>query len=126
MSLVRFSYSEDYLADLKSKIRHTYDLHKMLQLDEISNFLSSDQFEKMLNKVGNDDMVSFKNNNQWLKHHPKDSKFFKDLDQIWDELDKTYDRDFRNLVYGDFPDSTVIKASLNRIKRTLDNIDWDI
>lgn len=31
MSLVRFSYSEDYIADLKSKIRHTHDLHQMLQ-----------------------------------------------------------------------------------------------
>lgn len=35
MSLVRFSYSEDYIADLKSKIRHTYDIHQLLQEKDI-------------------------------------------------------------------------------------------
>ena len=32
MSLVRFSYGEDPLADLKKKIRHTYDIHQLLQI----------------------------------------------------------------------------------------------
>jgi len=31
MSLVRFSYTEEPLEDLKKKIRHTYDLHQLLQ-----------------------------------------------------------------------------------------------
>ena len=31
MSLVRFSYGENPMADLKQKIRHTYDLHQLLQ-----------------------------------------------------------------------------------------------
>lgn len=126
MSLVRFSYSEDYLADLKSKIRHTYDLHKMLQLNEISKFLNSNQFETMLNRVGQDDLVSFKNNNEWLRFHPKDSRFFKDLDQIWSEVRLTYSRDFRNLVYGDFPDPDEVEISLDKIRRKISSTNWNI
>lgn len=126
MSLVRFSYSEDYLADLKSKIRHTYDLHKMLQLNEISKFLNSNQFETMLNGVGQDDLVSFKNNNEWLRFHPKDSRFFKDLDQIWSEVRLTYSRDFRNLVYGDFPDPDEVEISLDKIRRKISSTNWNI
>ncbi|AZI22532.1 nucleotidyl transferase AbiEii/AbiGii toxin family protein [Chryseobacterium taklimakanense] len=126
MSLVRFSYSEDYLADLKSKIRHTYDLHKMLQLNEISKFLNSNQFETMLNRVRQDDLVSFKNNNEWLRFHPKDSRFFKDLDQIWSEVRLTYSRDFRNLVYGDFPDPDEVEISLDKIRRKISSTNWNI
>src|SRR5690606_11632088 len=46
MSLVRFSYSENPIADLKKKIRHTYDLHQLLRQKEFSDFLNSSAFDK--------------------------------------------------------------------------------
>lgn len=70
MSLVRFSYSENSLDDLKKKIRHTYDLHQLLKQKEFLDFFHSTDFEEMLLKVANDDIASFKNNNKWLIHHP--------------------------------------------------------
>lgn len=66
MSLVRFSYTENPMDDLKKKIRHTYDLHQLLTQNEFSAFLKSSAFDKMLLKVANDDILSFKNNNKWL------------------------------------------------------------
>ena len=126
MSLVRFSYSEDYIADLKSKIRHTYDLHQMLQQKEILDFFESEDFEKMLNKVGQDDVASYKNDNEWLKFHPKDSRFFAKLDEIWTQLEPTYKTDFRNLVYGELPDSGKVKLSLERLKYRIEQIVWSV
>lgn len=41
----------------------------------------------MLNKVGQDDVASYKNDNEWLKFHPKDSRFFARLDEIWAQLE---------------------------------------
>ncbi|WP_239023034.1 nucleotidyl transferase AbiEii/AbiGii toxin family protein [Pontibacter mangrovi] len=38
MSLVRFSRSEDLIADLRNKIRHVYDIHQMLKDDELRRF----------------------------------------------------------------------------------------
>src|SRR5690606_3155982 len=70
MSLVRFSYSDEPIEDLKKKIRHAYDLHQLLQDPEIQRFFNSTEFDEMLLKVGKDDTVSFKNNNKWLQHHP--------------------------------------------------------
>ena len=55
MSLVRFSYGEDPLDDLKKKIRHTYDIHQLLQVPEIKGFFESSDFERMLLLVANDD-----------------------------------------------------------------------
>ena len=40
MSLVRFSYSDNPIDDLKKKIRHTYDLHQLLKEKEISHFFN--------------------------------------------------------------------------------------
>lgn len=126
MSLVRFSYSEDYIADLKSKIRHTYDLHQLLQKKEISDFFDSDDFEKLLNKVGQDDVESYKNDNDWLRFHPKDSHFFANLDEIWRQLESTYNTDFQKLVYGELPDSENVKSTLTRIKSRIENMNWKV
>ena len=51
MSLVRFSYGDNPMEDLGKKIRHTYDLHQLLQQAEFSKFLHSTDFEEMLLKV---------------------------------------------------------------------------
>lgn len=126
MSLVRFSYSDDYISDLKSKIRHTYDLHQMLQQKEISEFFESDDFENMMNKVGQDDVASYKNDNDWLKYHPKDSPFFVKLDEIWKQLEPTYKTDFRNLVYGELPEAGAVKETLKKLKDRIEEIEWKV
>ncbi|MFM7089204.1 MAG: nucleotidyl transferase AbiEii/AbiGii toxin family protein [Bacteroidota bacterium] len=64
MSLIRFSYGEHPIDDLKKKIRHAYDLHKLLKHDELLEFFHAFAFEELLLKVANDDVKSFKNNNK--------------------------------------------------------------
>jgi predicted nucleotidyltransferase component of viral defense system len=126
MSLVRFSYAENPVDVLKKKIRHTYDLHQLLRLKEFIQFLHSDEFEKMLLKIANDDVASFKNNNKWLSHHPKDALLFRDLEKIWNELKTTYTDDFKNMVYGELPDETAVLATLKNIRERLMAISWTI
>ena len=126
MSLVRFSYGENPMADLKQKIRHTYDLHQLLQQEEFSDFFNSTAFGEMLLKVANDDIASFKNNNQWLIHHPNESLLFKDLDAVWKDLKPAYNEGFKNLVYGDFPNDEAVLDTLKKIKERLESITWTI
>jgi hypothetical protein len=103
MSLVRFSYGENPIDDLKKKIRHTYDLHQLLKHDELLEFFYSYSFEQLFLKVANDDVKSFKNNNKWLSYHPNEALIFKELDNVWVELKTIYNGDFKNLVYGELP-----------------------
>lgn len=126
MSLVRFSYSENPIEDLKKKIRHAYDLHQLLQQKELFEFFHSIDFEKMLLTVANDDVISFKNNNEWLVNHPVDAIIFKELDRVWDELKVTYTSDFKNLVYGDLPNETVVRITLKMIEKRLRTVIWDV
>lgn len=81
MSLVRFSYEDDPLDSLKNKIRHTYDIHKLLQLPEIEEFFESGAFDELLLAVGNDDVDSFRNNNEWLVNHPAEALLFSATDK---------------------------------------------
>lgn len=126
MSLVRFSYSKNPIDDLKKKIRHTYDLHQLLQQQEFSEFLLSNDFEEMLLKVAKDDVVSFKHNNQWLVFHPSKALIFESLDTVWNELKPTYNGDFKNLVYGSLPKDDAVFATLTVIKGRLASIKWTI
>ena len=126
MSLVRFSYGENPMDDLKKKIRHTYDLHQLLKQDEFLQFFQSTDFDSMLLKVANDDIVSFRNNNSWLNYHPKEALIFKDLENVWSVLKPIYDGDFRNLVYGALPNNEAILETLKMIQERLSAISWSI
>lgn len=126
MSLVRFSYGEDAIDDLKKKIRHAYDLHQLLNQKEFAKFFQSEAFAIMLLKVANDDVLSYKNNNAWLAHHPNEALIFKDLDKVWNELKPTYNGDFKNLVYGSFPSDESVLEILKIIRERLAAIEWNI
>tara|TARA_B110000211_G_scaffold9813_1_gene10370 strand:- start:18 stop:509 length:492 start_codon:yes stop_codon:yes gene_type:complete len=126
MSLVRFSYGENPIENLKNKIRHTYDIHQLLKVPEIEAFFLSEDFDEMLTLVGEDDVASFKSKNEWLFIHPKEAKIFSDLDSIWSAIEPTYSNDFKNLVYGVLPGANEVKFSLKKVSERLQNIEWKV
>ena len=127
MSLVRFSYTDNPLQDLKNKIRHTYDIHQLLQQNEFNDFVESEDFTEMLIKVANDDVSSFRNNNAWLSYHPNKSLFFSKIEEIWeDELKEVYKNNFKNLVYGELPDENQVLNSLKYLRTRMTKIIWEI
>lgn len=126
MSLVRFSYSEDPITDLKNKIRHVYDLNQLLSEKELFTFFKSKEFENVLLKVAQDDVISFKSNNEWLKYHPVDSLIFENPEKVWNDLKSTYESDFKNLIYGSFPKETDLLETLSQIKKRVSSIEWNI
>lgn len=125
MSLVRFSYTETPVADLRNKIRHIYDLHQLLKQDDINDFFDCVEFDQMLDKVAEDDKISFRNNKDWLSSHPVDALVFADVDHVWSELRNTYHSTFKNLVFGELPDENLILRTLKRIKERLILVAWN-
>lgn len=126
MSLVRFSYSDDAISDLKNKVRYIYDIYKMLEVPEIKQFFDSEKFDEMLLKVAQDDMDSYKSNNEWLKNHPKEALIFVDRIKIWNEIEPVYNIDFRKLVYGELPDAKQMTNTLETVNNRLQNIAWNL
>ncbi|GGX00584.1 MULTISPECIES: nucleotidyl transferase AbiEii/AbiGii toxin family protein [Salegentibacter] len=126
ISLVRFSYTENPLEDLTDKVRHTYDLHQLLQQDKISSFLQSDDFEKMLLQVGKDDDKAIPKDKEWLLKHPSQSLFFSQTEMVWKSLSKTYSGSFSELLTGDLPEEREVLKSLMRISGRLKEVKWEI
>lgn len=126
MSLMRFSFTEDPITDLNNKIRHIYDIHKLLEKEEINAFFQSNEFDKLLLIVANDDVISFKNNNGWLDNHPATAMIYADIENIWNQLRTTYNTTFNELVYGELPTEEQILATLNTVKERLEKVDWKV
>ncbi|WP_338359767.1 nucleotidyl transferase AbiEii/AbiGii toxin family protein [Yeosuana marina] len=126
MSLVRFSYGDDVIYDLRNKIRHTYDIHQLLKQDTIKAFFNSLEFDSMLLTVGNDDVFSFKSGNKWLEIHPKEALLFTNTEDVWNELKGTYNNEFKDLVYGQLPKDIDVLKTLLEVKQRLQNIKWNV
>ena len=125
MSLVRFSQTANPYEDLANKVRHIYDIHLMLKHNEINTFLASTDFETLLLNVKNDDIISFKNNNEWLENHPSTAIIFSNPADTWNRIKTTYRTTFKELVIGELPNEDELIATLKQIQNRLLEIDWD-
>ena len=126
MSLVRFSQTQNPIDDLRNKIRHTYDIHLMLKDDNLKSFFQSDEFETMLLRVANDDIASFKNNNEWLTNHPTTAIIFSFTADTWNKIKSIYTGSFSELVFGELPNEMDILKSLTVVADRLKPIKWNI
>ncbi len=126
MSLVRFSHTERPFEDLSNKIRHIYDLNEMLNNEEVDTFFKTSEFDNLLIKVANDDVLSFKNNNTWLKHHPSNAIIFAKANETWDKIKSNYRTKFKDLVFGELPTELSLINSLKLIHDRLSTLKWNI
>jgi Nucleotidyl transferase AbiEii toxin, Type IV TA system len=102
MSLVRFSQTQNPYAD----------------------FFSGLGFDKLITRVGKDDIVSFKNNNSWLKNHPATAIVFSRPDDTWDRIKNTYRTTFKELVLGAIPAEASLINTLKQIHSRLEKVHW--
>jgi hypothetical protein len=119
MSLVRWSYGADPIQQLKDKIRHTYDINQLLKVEDVSAFFESNAFYTMLESVKEDDLISFKTDNDWLNYPIKDALIFSQTDEVWRKLKSTYTNEFSRLVYGKLPHESEIEHTLKRVARKI-------
>jgi predicted nucleotidyltransferase component of viral defense system len=126
MSLVTFSQTEYPYTDLANKIRHIYDIHMMLENVDVKTFFDSREFNTLLLKVGNDDVLSYKNKNEWLKNHPAEAIIFSQPEATWDKIKNTYRTLFKNMVIGKLPEEEALVATLISIEKRLLKVTWKI
>lgn len=127
MSLVRFSRTDDPVSDLRNKIRHIYDINQMLsKSDEIKKFLETKQFDDMLIKVGKDDLINFKNKNEWIYRHPSEAIIFSETEKTWENISSEYNLRFKELVTGNFPEDVMLVQTLKNIFHRLQKVEWNL
>jgi predicted nucleotidyltransferase component of viral defense system len=126
MSLVRFSFTDDPITDLNNKIRHVYDIYKLLENTAVNTFFNSLEFDNLLINVANDDLISFKNNNDWLINHPATALIFADFENTWSQMRNTYNTTFKNLVYSELPPEAKMTETLKTVYNRIASVNWII
>ncbi len=80
----------------------------------------------MLLKVGQDDMIGYKNNNEWIPEHPSTALIFEKLHETWEQLSTEYNGNFKDLVTGELPLEKKIIETLSTVADRLRKINWSI
>lgn len=126
MSLMQFSFTNDPITDLNNKIRHVYDIDKLLDNKEVNTFFYSPGLDKLLLLVANDDVISFKNNNSWLENHPATAMIYADIENTWSQMRNTYNTTFKELVYGELPTEEKMTRTLKTVYDRIVSVNWII
>ncbi len=111
VSLLRFSFTENPIEGLSSKIRHFYDLHFMCQDDECREYLR-DEFPSNLIELIAHDKAEFDRPPLWKEVDINTSVLFTLFDETWQKLAATYKSELGRLTYGELPSPEEIAVSV--------------
>lgn len=119
MGLVKASYGDERIDNLRQKIRHIYDVHFLLTDDFTKNFVESPGFQEMAGRVVACDRETFQST-PWFDEPLSGARLFSDFDTVWPDLESTYNGDFQAMVVDkSLPSSEVIKESLDLVLQQL-------
>lgn len=110
VSLIRFSFEDDAVAGIASKIRHFYDLHYLMQDKECVEYLNSEFSIDLVNLIAHD-KSEFDRPSHWKTSDVLTSPLFVDLNSIWGKVSSVYSSEVGALSYGNIPTSDEILAS---------------
>ena len=120
VSLIRHSLGNDYLGGLRSKIRHFYDLHYLLQNDACKTYLESDAFVADFRHLFTEDQDRFDEPEGWQSRTVTDSPLLRDFDKIWSYLSPLYESELVGLVFQPtIPDATAVANSFKTVAKKL-------
>lgn len=103
LAMARASYDKDAQAQLREKIRHTYDLYWLLQQPELQAFVAGAEFFPTLRLVQADDAKNKEFQGDWAALPLSQALIYQDDAALWQMLESTYTGPFKSLVYGPLP-----------------------
>jgi len=115
VSLMRFSLSENPIADLQSKIRHFYDLYFLSKDTECVEYLNSVQFMDAFKQLLEHDRILFAHPDGWQNKSIVESILLKDLSNTWNSLQNKYMHELPSLAYSDIPSTSDVVNSFEFI-----------
>lgn len=121
VSLLRFSFSDNPIEGLSSKIRHFYDLYFMSLDEECKEYLKN-AFPSNLIELIAHDKAEFDRPSLWKDADLITSVLFTSFDETWQKLATTYKSELGRLTYGALPPSEVIATSIRPLMEYVKSI----
>jgi len=119
VSLVRFSFEDDVIKSVASKIRHFYDLYYLANDKECREYLQSSEFQKDLSELLIHDQQEFDHPKGWQTKMVKDSPLFKDFPALWTNLSSIYQSELTPLAFSEIPNEKLVAESFIKIMKKI-------
>lgn len=119
VSLIRFSFEEDSLRAIASKIRHFYDLYYLVNDEECTKYIHSADFQKDLSELLIHDQQEFDKPTGWQTKTISNSPLVKDFPDLWENLRSTYQNELAPLAFSDIPNEKLIAESFIELLKRL-------
>jgi len=113
VSLLRFSFSDDTVTALASKIRHFYDLFYLSNDKECADYIQSSTFYRDLQELFINDQTEFDTPQGWTDKLISASPLLYNFPTIWQGLRSTYQTELRPLAFIEIPDEKEIESTFN-------------
>jgi len=111
VALIRHSFSDNCIYDIAAKIRHFYDLHFLLQDEECSAYIKSEQFKKDFASLIENDRVVYDKPEGWNSREIGESPLIKDFTGVWNSLRETYKRELPAITFSEIPKENDVAES---------------
>jgi len=119
VSLIRFSFEDDVVKSIASKIRHFYDLYYLANDKDCAEYLQSSEFKKDLSELLIHDQQEFDRPYGWQTKTIKESPLFKEFSTLWTILSVVYQNELTPLAFSEIPDEKLIAESFMKILKQL-------
>jgi len=121
VSLIRFSFDDNPVESIGSKIRHFYDIYYLLKDIEINVYFNSDKFSIDVNELIEHDRKTFDEPIGWKDKSILTSPLINNFKSIWNELKTTYTNELSSLAFSIIPDENEVYNSFQKIVEKLKN-----
>ncbi|MDR2131501.1 MAG: nucleotidyl transferase AbiEii/AbiGii toxin family protein [Odoribacteraceae bacterium] len=115
VSLIRFSFEEDVLKALASKIRHFYDLYYLANDAECVKYIQSVAFQKDLSELLSHDQQELDVPRGWQTTTVDNAPLIKDFSTLWVGLRSTYQNELMPLAFSEIPDEKKVEKIIEQI-----------
>ena len=103
VSLIRFSFAEEPVQSISTKIRHFYDLYYLINDEECNEFIRSQEFKKRFNEVLEHDRQIFDEPRNWHTKAVTASPLINDFSKTWRLLKGKYETELAALAFSEIP-----------------------
>ena len=116
VSLLRFSFEEDPMAGLTSKVRHFYDLHFLMKDKECHEYLDS-SFPVELRELVAHDKAEFDRPPLWKASDVLQSPLLTSFSEMWKRIAPVYQSEVGALSFGELPKPEEVSQSMDFLIR---------
>jgi len=119
VSLIRFSFAEDAVQSIATKIRHFYDLYFLINDSECKEFINSSDFKQRFISILNHDKKIFDEPKNWQAKKLEQSPLISNFNDIWEQLKESYNNELSALAFKEIPEDREIVSRLSEILKLI-------